>query len=63
LEKKVKLDKDPDLSPGAGVEGWMVDALRLAEEVIESGEGDLLEMGDFHDVEYKVCPFLSELSE
>ena len=56
LEKKVKMDKDPDM---AGCESWMRDALDLAEEVIGMGEGDLLELGDFHQVEYMVR-FLSE---
>lgn len=48
------MDKDPDM---AGCESWMRDALDLADEVIGMGEGDLLEMGDFHQVEYMVRSF------
>ena len=33
---------------------WMQDAMKLAESVIEAGEGDLTEMGEFPDVEFKV---------
>jgi hypothetical protein len=47
----VKMDKDPDM---AGCEDWMKDALGLTDEVIGMGEGDLLELGDFHQVEYMV---------
>lgn len=47
------MDKDPDMSTA---EGWMKDALILADEVLEAGEGDLVGMGDFGDVEYMVCP-------
>lgn len=55
ITKKAKLDKDPDMTPLlSSSESWMGQALQLAEDVIESGEGDLLEMGEFHDVEYKV---------
>jgi hypothetical protein len=58
LEKKRKLDKDPDMSPA---EGWMREALVLADEVLEAGEGELVGMGDFGGVEFMVCP-LSPLS-
>jgi hypothetical protein len=65
IRKKARLEKDPDMSSfssagssGGGADSWMGDALALAEEVRSAGEGDLLEMGEFHDVEYKVSPLL-----
>lgn len=53
IEKRRKIDADPDMSTAAR---WMQDALELADSVIEAGEGDLTEMGEFPDVEYKVSP-------
>jgi hypothetical protein len=53
MEKKRKLDKDPDVSTA---EGWMRDALKLADEVLDAGEGELVGMSDFNAVEYMVCP-------
>lgn len=35
----------------------MVDALEVAEGIIEGGDGDLTDMGEFHDVEFKVSRF------
>lgn len=32
----------------------MKDALSLADEIVQGGEGDLTSMGEFADVEYKV---------
>jgi kinetochore protein Mis13/DSN1 len=32
---------------------WMKDALSLADEIVQGGEGDLMSMGEFADVEYK----------
>lgn len=49
---KEETPTDPDLSTASL---WMQDALRLADEVIAAGEGDLTAMGEFPDVEYKVC--------
>ena len=40
-------------------EGWMRDALELADEVLEAGEGELVGMADFGDVEFMVCPLYS----
>jgi hypothetical protein len=51
IAKRAKADLDPNMSRASG---WMQDALRLAESVIEAGEGDLTEMGEFPDVEFKV---------
>ncbi|WWD19246.1 hypothetical protein CI109_103704 [Kwoniella shandongensis] len=51
LEKKKALDAEPDMSQA---EGWMRQALSVAERVISEGEGDLEAMGEFTDVEYKV---------
>lgn len=59
LEKKRKLDKDPDMS---SAEDWMREALVLADEVLEAGEGELVGMGDFGDVEFMVCPLSSTFS-
>jgi len=55
FEKKRNLDKDPDMSTA---DPWMRDALGLADQVLDAGEGELVGMGDFGDVEYMVCPFL-----
>jgi len=35
---------------------WMRDALGLADQVLDAGEGELVGMGDFGDVEFMVCP-------
>lgn len=51
MAKKRKATLLPDMS---AADQWMNDALALAESVIEAGEGDLTEMGEFPDVEYKV---------
>jgi hypothetical protein len=51
LEKKKQLNTPPDLS---SAETWMQDALKLAEEIIADGDGDLTSVGEFADVEYKV---------
>ena len=51
LAKKAKADLTPSMSTASG---WMQEAMRLAESVIEAGEGDLTEMGEFPDVEFKV---------
>jgi len=56
IEKKRRLDQDPDMSTA---EGWMRDALELADEVLEAGEGELVGMADFGDVEFMVCPLCS----
>jgi hypothetical protein len=53
FEKKRKLDKDPDMSTA---DPWMRDALGLADQVLDAGEGELVGMGDFGDVEFMVCP-------
>jgi len=53
FEKKRKLDKDPDMSTA---DPWMRDALSLADQVLDAGEGELVGMGDFGDVEFMVCP-------
>jgi len=37
---------------------WMRDALGLADQVLDAGEGELVGMGDFGDVEYMVCTSL-----
>jgi kinetochore protein Mis13/DSN1 len=37
-------------------ESWMRDALGLADQVLDAGEGELVGMGDFGDVEFMVCP-------
>jgi hypothetical protein len=34
----------------------MRDALGLADQVLNAGEGELVGMGDFGDVEFMVCP-------
>jgi hypothetical protein len=39
-------------------DSWMRDALGLADEVLVAGEGELVGMGDFGDVEFMVCPSL-----
>jgi hypothetical protein len=41
---------EPDLRDA----GWMTDALRIADEIIAEGDGDLTKMGEFEDVEFKV---------
>lgn len=51
IAKKAKANLDPDMSTASE---WMKDAMKLAESVIEAGEGDLTEMGEFPDVEFKV---------
>jgi hypothetical protein len=37
----------------------MRDALGLADQVLDAGEGELVGMGDFGDVEFMVCPLSS----
>jgi hypothetical protein len=37
-------------------DSWMRDALGLADQVLDAGEGELVGMGDFGDVEFMVCP-------
>jgi hypothetical protein len=51
MAKRAKLDRDPDMSTA---DGWMNEALILAEEIIGGGDGGLMDMGEFHDVEFKV---------
>lgn len=41
----------PDMS---GAESWLVQAVSFADGVIEAGEGELADMGEFADVEFKV---------
>ena len=53
IAKKAKADLDPNMSTASS---WMQDAMKLANSVIEAGEGDLTEMGEFPDVEFKVSP-------
>lgn len=53
IAKKAKADLDPNMSTASS---WMQDAMKLANSVIEAGEGDLTEMGEFSDVEFKVSP-------
>lgn len=43
-------------------EEWMKDAANLADEVLEAGEGELVGMGDFGDVEFMVCRLFKESS-
>ena len=40
---------------------WMRDALGLADQVLDAGEGELVGMGDFGDVEFMVCPLSDTL--
>lgn len=51
-DTKAKRNKnaEPDLREA----GWLTDALRVADEIIAEGEGDLTKMGEFDDVEFKV---------
>lgn len=51
MAKKAKAEWAPHMATASQ---WMQDALDMAEGVIEAGEGDLTEMGEFPDVEYKV---------
>ena len=50
--KKKATNAEPDLTRG---EPWMREALAVADQVIAEGDGDLSAMGEFADVEYKVC--------
>jgi len=59
FEKKRKLDRNPDMSTA---DPWMRDALSLADQVLDAGEGELVGMGDFGDVEFMVCLLPSPLS-
>lgn len=56
LEKKRQFPTPPDFSTA---EAWMQDAMKLADGIIEDGDGDLNSVGEFADVEYKVrtAPF------
>ncbi|KAK4689186.1 kinetochore protein Mis13/DSN1, partial [Tremellales sp. Uapishka_1] len=55
LSEKSRLNEDPTM---VTAEGWMQDAMTLAQAVIDQGEGDLSSMGEFADVEYKVDTLL-----
>ena len=50
-QAKQRANAEPSLSPA---DGWMVQALDMAEGVIAQGQGDLSAMGEFADVEFKV---------
>ena len=52
LREKRRADMEPDVY--ASEDGWMRDAIKLADRVIREGEGSMKESGDFADVEYKV---------
>ena len=38
-------------------EPWLIQAVALADALIEEGEGELADKGEFADVEFKVCHF------
>ncbi|WVF67485.1 hypothetical protein IAT40_002241 [Kwoniella sp. CBS 6097] len=55
LRQKKAVDSVPDMSKA---DDWVKETMRFAEGVIAQGEGDLSEVGEFADVEYKVDTLL-----
>ncbi|WVQ95141.1 hypothetical protein IAU59_002235 [Kwoniella sp. CBS 9459] len=55
LRQKKAVDPVPDMD---SADTWMKETLRFAEGVVTRGEGDLGQVGEFADVEYKVDTLL-----
>lgn len=49
--QKQMANSDPDMSVAPP---WMREALKLANDLIAQGAGELMDKGEFADVEYKV---------